>query len=285
MKPLRIGFTDTFENATKFFTWLLSQRYDVIRDDENPDYLIFGDPNFGQNHFNYKNCKKIFYTGENVRPNYFTYDHAITFDHENSPKHYRLPLYVLEMWAIWFDDKLAPSLDYLARRKIDLEAEIAKKTRFCSFVQSNPNCQPRNIIFQKLNNICTIDSGGPLFNNMGYILPRTRKDKIEFMSTRKFNLCCENGQYPGYVTEKLLDAYMANTVPIYWGSPTVHRDFYPESMVWLNEPDKFDEVLEGLKAYHGGNILHFIMNNPLHNIPNEFMNLNNFLDWWGDFVY
>ena len=35
----------------------------------------------------------------------------------------------------------------------------------------------------------------------------------------------ENSSYPGYTTEKLLQAMQAGTVPIYWGDPSVGRDF------------------------------------------------------------
>jgi hypothetical protein len=33
----------------------------------------------------------------------------------------------------------------------------------------------------------------------------------------KYTMCFENDLYPGYVTEKLLQAYITGTVPIYWG--------------------------------------------------------------------
>ena len=33
----------------------------------------------------------------------------------------------------------------------------------------------------------------------------------------KYTICFENDLYPGYVTEKLLQAYITGTVPIYWG--------------------------------------------------------------------
>ena len=102
--PLRLGFSDTFLTAERFFVDVLGSYYDIIRDDENPKYLIFGDSNFGQSHNRFNGrAKKIFYTGENVRPDYLTYNHAITFDLESSPKHYRLPLYVLDMFSAIYD--------------------------------------------------------------------------------------------------------------------------------------------------------------------------------------
>ena len=66
---LKLGFTDTIEPVKDFFIEVLSKDYDVVRDDDNPDYLIFGDRNFGEQNkvFNNRNVVKIFYTGENQR--------------------------------------------------------------------------------------------------------------------------------------------------------------------------------------------------------------------------
>jgi len=48
-------------------------------------------------------------------------------------------------------------------------------------------------------------------------------DKIEVLSRYKFALCYENlkGE-KGYITEKIFDALIAGTVPIYWGASNIH---------------------------------------------------------------
>lgn len=294
-KELKLGFADTFPNCINFFTDWLSERYDITRDDVNPDYLIFGDRNFGETHYRY-NCKKIFFTGENVRPNYFTYDHAITFDHINSSFHYRLPLYVLEMWAIskeegpWNNKYL-----YLVNKNIDIEKENDLKQNGFSYVQSNPNVERRNQVFDYIEaKNQKIYSGGPHKNNTGFIVDRPggHKNKIDFISKYKFNIAFENGSYPGYSTEKLLNAFYANTIPIYWGSSTIHRDFNTKAFVDYT-PD-----LNG--AYNGfdriwSQIEHLINDKQAYldmlsqpafvdNIPNEFTYKNNFLNFWEVFV-
>ena len=35
-------------------------------------------------------------------------------------------------------------------------------------------------------------------------------DKLKFLNNYKFNICCENSQRDMYITEKILDAYLAN---------------------------------------------------------------------------
>ena len=83
MNSLKLGFTDTFGSIENFFIKILSERFNVIRDDTKPDYLIFGDKNFGNNNsrFDNQNCIKIFYTGENERPWDYRCHYSISFDH------------------------------------------------------------------------------------------------------------------------------------------------------------------------------------------------------------
>jgi len=289
-QDLRIGFSDTFQRAIDFFVDTFATKYNVIRDDAAPDYLIFGDSNFGQNHYKYRGCKKIFFTGENVRPSYFTYDFAITFDHVNSPYHYRLPLYVLDMWGMK-QDGWTDNMYYLVNKKIDVEKIWDQKKHFCSFVVQNPNCQIRNAFFEYVNRLTRVDSGGPLFNNIGGPLPREGGHgvKIDFLRPRFFNIAFENGQYPGYVTEKILNAYYADTVPVYFGSESVARDFNVKSMInchdFINistnlEADKiFDRMVE---LTSNKNLYCEMLSQPAFsdNIPPACTNLNLFLDWW-----
>ena len=220
MDKLRLGFTDTFEGTKEYFTHLLSKRFEVVRDDQRPDYLIFGDRNFGESNRRYENCVRIFYTGENERPSDYRCDFAISFDHPTSNRMFRMPLYLIYEFdhKIWKNRQL---------RKID---DFDNK-KFCSFVVKNPGCKYRNDYFNILSQIDRVDSAGPLFNNMDGWRPDSVVEKVKFMSNYKFNLCFENSSYPGYCTEKLFEALCAKTVPIYWGSPTAALDFNPGAFV------------------------------------------------------
>jgi hypothetical protein len=57
--------------------------------------------------------------------------------------------------------------------------------------------------------------------------PESCDDKLMTISSYRFNLCLENCQYPGYLTEKIFDAMLAGTVPVYLGAPDV-TDFVPK---------------------------------------------------------
>ena len=54
------------------------------------------------------------------------------------------------------------------------------------------------------------------------------EDKHSLLSTYKFTLAMENFEFPGYVTEKIFDALVAGSIPLYRGAPDV-EDFVPTS--------------------------------------------------------
>ena len=47
--------------------------------------------------------------------------------------------------------------------------------------------------------------------------------KRDIMSQYRFSICYENASYPGWLTEKMLDAMFAGSVPIYQGDPEVAK--------------------------------------------------------------
>lgn len=245
-KPiLRLGFVDCFDGVADFFTDWLAKDYFVIRDDKRPDYLIFCDENFGTKNLEYNDCIKIFYTGENRRPQNYRCHYAITFDHFDTTNHFRLPLYVLVDWML--DKKMGVYDDYVSQRT---RMDITKKSEFCGFVQSNPNCVFRNEFYHKLSQYKQITSAGPLFNNTGYVLPRGDDGiikKLDFYQTCKFSLCFENGQHPGYATEKLYEGWLGGTIPIYWGSSTVALDFNKDAFINWHDFKNDEECIQYIK--------------------------------------
>lgn len=212
--PLKLGFADFwpgFEPDSNFFTDLLRSRYDVQISDQ-PDVLIYSV--FGTTHFRYR-CRRVFYTGENIRPELTMCDFALSFDYLDDPRHFRLPLYALY------------GATRLIHRPFLHDDTLAARPRFCNFVYSNPHGEQRNRLFQKLSQYKPVDSGGRHWNNLGYRVA----DKEEFLRQYKFTIAFENSEYPGYTTEKLWQPFAVGSLPIYWGNPVVHWDFNPHSFL------------------------------------------------------
>jgi hypothetical protein len=284
MKPtITVGFTDTYMGLMPhFFTWVLSERYEVIRDDVNPEFLIFGDENFGVNNRNYDGSKtvKIFYTGENRRPWNYDCKYALTFDHYDSIDHYRLPLYVLEIWAlqtfVGYPDMLIGKMK-----------EPKPKTKFCGFVSSNPTVAIREHIFHSINRYKKIDSAGPVLNNTGYIIPRDGfpgvARKIDWLRDYKFTLSYENSSNPGYITEKIMNAFYARSIPIYWGSTTSEVDFNPKAFInwhdYLDDKKLLDRIIE---IDNNDDLYNEMVNQPpfADNKFNKFMDIDRLRDWF-----
>ena len=62
-------------------------------------------------------------------------------------------------------------------------------------------------------------------------VPRAPRAKLEFLSQFTFNLCFENSQAPGYLTEKPFDALIAGSVPIYEGDPGISQWIDPTALI------------------------------------------------------
>ena len=288
-KPkLVIGFADCWGGLDAFFTSILSQRYEVVRNDEQPDYLFFADEMFGTSNRRFDGRKnvKIFYTGENVRPDSsrYKFHRAISFDYIDEDWHFRLPLYVIDYWMMIHLHGM-PAIEQMGARR------TAKKDKFCCFISGNPNSTKRNELFAALNRYKIVDAAGPLFNNIGRILPRgldAAKTKDEFMRDYKFNLCPENSSYPGYVTEKLFHAFYSGTVPIYWGDPSANSIFNSQAMVSWHDYLSDEALVQRVMELDADPAKYAeVVSQPIFNNGNRDKHLDpsRFLDWFGTHVH
>jgi hypothetical protein len=226
--PIRIQSADFWPMADPWadnpLLRILQPHFNLVRDVENPQFVLYSV--FGEEFRRYS-CTRILYTGENVRPNWKECDYAFSFDHPTDARNYRLPLYRFynEYEAL-----------YQAR---DVEPLLAGKSRFCNFIYSNARAKERLRFLDALNKYRAVDCGGRLRNNVGGPLA----DKVAFQRACKFTIAFENSSHPGYTTEKIVHAFAAGTVPIYWGNPRIAEEFNPEAFVNCHEFENFDQVV------------------------------------------
>lgn len=291
MKPkLRLGFTDYYPSLDEFFLDTLSLTFDIQRDDENPRYLIFCDETFGRNNLRYDPQKtiKIFFTGENRRPTNYQAHFAISFDFIDGNQFYRLPLYILDN----FNGVRMGCKDlYMANKERThiTSDDWHRRKKFCGFVSGNGVCNERNNMFEWLSSYKQVDSAGPLFNNIGHVIPRgheAQRHKMEFLKDYRFNLCYENSSYPGYVTEKLTHAFIAGTVPIYWGSPVVDMDFNTDAFINRHDFENDGHMISYIiEMDNNMNMWLEKMNTPFINPKNKYIDLDRFRRWFRNHVY
>jgi len=71
-------------------------------------------------------------------------------------------------------------------------------------------------------------------------------DAAVLFSSYRFALVFENRITPRYVTEKIVNAFLAGAVPIYWGSPFVFRLFNPGAFIHVNAFNSFEAAVHGI---------------------------------------
>ncbi len=95
-----------------------------------------------------------------------------------------------------------------------MQSKIMIKNFFAAVISDNFNTGYfRFHFFNKLNKYKKIDMGGRAFNNIGEYVG----DKIKFLSSYKFSFSMENSDGDGYASEKIIDSFLAGTIPIYYG--------------------------------------------------------------------
>ena len=228
-----IDFCDFWFNFPKtdnVYHNILQERFDVQVCD-HADFLFYG-PYLHEHRL--QSGVRIFASQESGRPDYEECDYSISCLAIDDPRHFRLPTYV------FYGDA-----EQIVKKDEDPAQILAEKRKFCSIVitgQHPRKNRNRAEFFEKLSRYKTVDSGGRYKNNVGGPVPGGSKGKIEFLRPYKFNVCFENGSHPGYTTEKIWEAMVARTLPIYWGNPLIAEEFNPKS--FLNRADfPSDEAL------------------------------------------
>ena len=201
-------------------------------DEDNPDYLIYA--TFGcENTLNkYNNTIKIAFFTENQLPDLNFADYAVGLGHINHlDRFFTFPYFVYELTKRNIKIK-----DFEMVRNEVLNSR--KRKKFCAAVITNPIGFRLNFI-KELNKYKNIDMGGRFHNNVGGYV----KDKIEFLKQYKFSLAMENSEADGYTSEKIIDAYLAGTIPIYYGDYMVDDYINPKTYILIrNHRDMANKI-------------------------------------------
>jgi hypothetical protein len=179
---------------------------------------------------------KINFIGEPDLPEEDKYDLVLT-SVNNVKNIVDLPLAVMYIHCNNFLPRL------LTRHKI-----LSLPSSFCTFIVSNPKCEIRNRIFERLNLYKPVHSMGRYANNIGYNLqyPYWSDQYFNVIGSHKFMICGENTKMTTYSTEKIVNPYLAYTIPIYWGTHNIKNIFNPNSMLFLEDEteESFNRLIE-----------------------------------------
>jgi hypothetical protein len=161
--------------------------------------------------------KRVWYTGENQRPPNGGYDLSFSFETDSlGGTNIYLPLYYLAL--DWFEDGQI-QLGLEARRSGKVvkplttttgrQSNVSERPKFlCAFVGNPEPIRMRAI--KALERIGVVDV-------YGQAVGRPVPNKFEVAQNYRFMLCFENDLYPGYVTEKPLEAWVTGCIPLWRG--------------------------------------------------------------------
>ena len=185
-------FSPHFPKTDNFYYHLLKDRYDLRLCDQ-PDFLFFGP--YGQEHRLHSGVR-ILLSIEPVRPDYDFCDYSLTCLKVDDARHLQVPAYVPRCGAP----------EQLIKKSDDPERILAGKSKFCSFVVSNPDPPSRTEFFKKLNKYKRVDSGGRVLNNIGGPIPGAHaRARRLFCALTSSTLPSKTARCPGTPPKRFLN--------------------------------------------------------------------------------
>ena len=144
-----------------------------------------------------------------------------------------------------------------------------KKTRFANFcVSHDSENNIRGNFFKKLCEYKQVDSIGTYLNNTGAKVSFTDGSKAKYQRTCKFSLCFESTSHAGFNTEKLLDAFWADTIPVYYGDPHIGEIYNKRAFIDVSDYSSFDEAIARIIELDNDDEAYLeMLNQPVFNDP------------------
>ena len=188
---------------------------------------VYGKPLFTIKNINIS--PKVFYTAENIHepdlwanqaPNCYIDNPKINlslgFDFGDSEQYMRFPF--------WLRTFFPPNVTYeIVREKCErinkMHTEATNvPNKFCSFIARYDYFGDRTKLCDEIEKISSLSYPSMFRHNDDDLQLMYKDNKVSYLKQFKFNLCPENYDTYGYVTEKIFDAIEAGCIPIYWGS-------------------------------------------------------------------
>lgn len=214
----------------------------------------------------------LFQSAENIRHDVHKVDYSISFDlNIQTNKHFRLP-YWMEM-IDWSHEGVIGNQNprYGQLLKIEqlmrpLGSHFLKRKWAAAFLSSHIR-EPRKTLFDAVHQVIPVTGFGAHFDNSIEDHHRSGFLKHTLLQDFAFNLCPENGMYPGYYTEKIPEAFFAQCLPITWADENVKVDFNPNAFInlapmsWCNFAP-LQEIMESHQLLEGYASQALLLNAP-----------------------
>ena len=114
----------------------------------------------------------------------------------------------------WFAYAVTPTTCQLHIEPGPDASSWASRPRFATLISLHGGF-PREVLFQALSTIGNVTAPGQFIHNAPSV-GKGGDSKRALLATSRFNVCPENRPGDGYVTEKVVEAFQAGSIPVYW---------------------------------------------------------------------
>lgn len=233
-KLIKLAFVDFepgFVPEKSLLYRILLRNYQIELSKE-PDYLFYS--HYGERHLSY-DCIRIYCSKEPVTPDFNFCDYAIGPDYLTlQDRYFRFPEY-------YFDRE---TFAQMSDKTYFTSSNIRSKGSFCGFwYRKEEQTAERDLFFERIKEYKAPESAGPLHNTLEGVV----SDKQAFLEKCKFSIAFESCSNPGYTSSVLMQAFAAQTIPIYWGNPLIGREFSTQAFVNCHDFRSWSEVIEAVR--------------------------------------
>jgi hypothetical protein len=134
-----------------------------------------------------------------------------------------------------------PALPYHRKNIIrSLEQSLTeKRPKLCCIINRYSEHSELNLLQQRINFVKAMGKDIDIYGLEPWSGPNNwssfpnyygmTKNKQETLKRYNFILVFENSDYNGYITEKIIHAFMAGTIPLYWGGGDFLKETFPSN--------------------------------------------------------
>jgi hypothetical protein len=195
----------------------------------------------------YNKIKKDFIWIDTIKDFYYVNQNSSIVKNEETEKKLielqknKKHFYVSYAAISFFSRKNNNILDLLKPIK---EINKTNKTKFCSYV-----C--RNVLVNKYKGVRErVNFYNILKNKKEVICPKDNSrattslfdDNIKLIEECVFNISFENNDVIGWITEKIVNSYLAGCIPIYWGPDDIYKYFNKNSFINAKNFNSYEDL-------------------------------------------
>ena len=207
------------------------------------------------------------FNGENLIPDYNLVDYSICqypIEYLDRNCYFPCGVEALTNGRMFFRELQDKNRDYP-------DSFYDTKEYFASFIASHDSENNiRGNFFKALDSRKRVDSVGSYLNNQpdGKTVDWLDGSKERFLKKCRFSLCFESTKHEGFITEKIVEAFYSDTVPVYYGSSNIKEIFNPKAFIDVSDFDTFDDAVDRIMEIENDKNLYMeMLRQPIFNNP------------------